>query len=173
VQALGAPCKIKKCLIIQKVTTIFLFHHAHQSLTRLFWDHTEWMVPRSFIWIPDMFVSQGPTPAARPSGWTRSWPGEPCLSAASWLVLLYLASISCNKAGRGVNGFGSFCRNPATQKITCLSGCHIILGFCLAFSVGSTVDLSVSYASNGWAVELHLTSLKFSMMECRQKSIMW
>jgi hypothetical protein len=80
-----------------------LFHHRKT-------DHTEWMVPHSFIWIPDMVVSQGPTPAARPSGWTLSWPGEPCLSAASWLVLLYLTSISCNKAGRGVNGFGSFCR---------------------------------------------------------------
>jgi hypothetical protein len=34
-QVLGAPRKIKKCLITHKVTTIF-FHHAHQSLTRLF-----------------------------------------------------------------------------------------------------------------------------------------
>jgi len=31
------------------------------------------------------------------------------VSAASWLVLLCLASISLNEAGRGVNGFGSFC----------------------------------------------------------------
>jgi hypothetical protein len=30
-------------------------------------DHTESMVPHSFICIPEMFVSQGPTPAARPS----------------------------------------------------------------------------------------------------------
>ena len=35
-------------------------------------DHMEYMVPRSIIWIPAMFVSQGPTPAARPSGWTLS-----------------------------------------------------------------------------------------------------
>jgi len=35
-QALGAPGKIKKCPITTEVTTIFLFHHAHQNLTRLF-----------------------------------------------------------------------------------------------------------------------------------------
>jgi len=34
-----------------------------------------------------MFVSQGPTPAVRPSEWTLSSVGEPCLSAASWLAL--------------------------------------------------------------------------------------
>jgi hypothetical protein len=28
------------------------------------------MVPRFFIWIPEIFVSEGPTPAARPSEWT-------------------------------------------------------------------------------------------------------
>ena len=28
------------------------------------------MVPRFFIWIPEIFVSQGPTPAARLSEWT-------------------------------------------------------------------------------------------------------
>jgi hypothetical protein len=33
-------------------------------------DHTEYMVPRFFIWISEIFVSQGPTPAARPSEWT-------------------------------------------------------------------------------------------------------
>ena len=35
-------------------------------------DHTEYMVPRSFIWLPEIFVSRDPTPAARPSGWTLS-----------------------------------------------------------------------------------------------------
>ncbi len=35
-QALGAPRKIKKCLITHKVTTNFLFHQAHQYLPRLF-----------------------------------------------------------------------------------------------------------------------------------------
>ncbi len=34
------------------------------------WNHRECMVPRSFIWLPEMVVSQDPTPAARPSGWT-------------------------------------------------------------------------------------------------------
>ena len=33
------------------------------------------------------------------------------MSAASWLALPCLASISSNEAGCGVNGFGSFCRN--------------------------------------------------------------
>src|SRR5680860_420466 len=60
---------------------------------------------------PSIFASQGPTPAARPSGWTLSCASEPCLSTASWLALPCLASISVNEAGRGVNGFGSFCRN--------------------------------------------------------------
>ena len=76
-------------------------------------DHTECMVPRSFIWTSAMFVSQGPTPAVRPSEWTLSSVGEPCLSAASWLALPCLASISFHEAGRGVNGFGYFCRNKS------------------------------------------------------------
>ena len=76
-------------------------------------DHTQFMVPRSFIWTSAMFVSQGPTPAVRPSEWTLSSVGEPCLSAASWLALPCLASILCYEAGWGVNGFGYFCRNKS------------------------------------------------------------
>jgi hypothetical protein len=37
-----------------------------------FRDYTECMVPHSFSRIPEMFISQCPTPAARPSGWTLS-----------------------------------------------------------------------------------------------------
>ena len=35
-QALGAPGKIQKGLITREVTRLFVFHHAHQYLTRLF-----------------------------------------------------------------------------------------------------------------------------------------
>ncbi len=79
---------------------------------------------------PSIFASQGPTPAARPSGWTRSCASEPCLSPASWLALPCLASISLNEAGRGVNGFGSFCRNkkpvlsPAEGDLGCRAETH-------------------------------------------------
>ena len=76
-------------------------------------DHTEYMVPCSFIWPSAIFVFQGPTPAARPSEGTLSFVGEPCLSAASWLALPCLASISNNEAERGVTGFGYFCRNKS------------------------------------------------------------
>ncbi len=34
----------------------------------LFWDHTEYMVPRSFMCVPERFVSHGPTPAGWPKG---------------------------------------------------------------------------------------------------------
>lgn len=37
-----------------------------------FRDYTESMAPHSFSRIPEMFISQCPTPAARPSGWTLS-----------------------------------------------------------------------------------------------------
>ena len=36
---LGAPGKIKNCLITTEVTTTCLLHHAHQYLTRLFCAH--------------------------------------------------------------------------------------------------------------------------------------
>ena len=74
-------------------------------------DHTEYMVPSSFIWIPAMFVSHGPTPAGWPTGGTLSSVGRPCLSGASWPALLKVASVLSHEARRGVSGFGSFCRN--------------------------------------------------------------
>ncbi len=61
-----------------------------------------------------------PTPAVRLKGWTLFSPGGPCLSAASWSALPLPASDPSDQAGRGVNGFGSFCRNkrasPAGAK---------------------------------------------------------
>ncbi len=69
------------------------------------------MVPSSFIWIPELFISQGPTPAVWPKGGTRSSVGKPCVSGASWPALLKVASVLSHEAGRGVSGFGSFCRN--------------------------------------------------------------
>jgi len=81
------------------------------------------MVPSSFIWIPAMFVSHGPTPAGWPTGGTLSAVGRPCLSpsirlrtsSASWPALLKLASGLSHEARRGVSGFGSFCRNKRTS----------------------------------------------------------
>jgi len=53
-------------------------------------------------------------------GGTLSAVGRPCLSGASWPALLKLASGLSHEARRGVNGFGSFCRNkrasPAGAK---------------------------------------------------------
>jgi len=80
-------------------------------------DHTKHMVPSSFIWIPAMFLSQGPTPAVWPKGGTLSSVGGPCLSpsirlrisSARWPALLTLASVLSHEARRGVSGFGSFC----------------------------------------------------------------
>jgi len=37
------------------------------------------------------------------------------VSAASWAALPWLASASFDEAGRGVNGFGSFCRNKRSS----------------------------------------------------------
>ena len=83
-------------------------------------DHTEYRVPRSFMCVPERFVSHGPTPAVWPKGGTLSSAGGPCLSGASWSALLRLASVRSNEARRGVNGFGAFCRNkrasPAGAK---------------------------------------------------------
>ena len=35
-----------------------------------FSDHTKYMAPRSFMWITEMFVPHGPTPAFWPKGGT-------------------------------------------------------------------------------------------------------
>ncbi len=90
-------------------------------------DHTEYMVSGSFIWTSAMFVSQGPTPAIRPSEWTLSSVGEPCLSAASWLALrVWRPShvMSSNGASMVLTTFAETKvarlpgRTPATQKST-------------------------------------------------------
>ena len=78
------------------------------------------MVPDSFMWVTEMFVTHGPTPAVWPNGGTLSSAGGPCLSEASWTALPRLTSVRSNEARRGVNGFGTFCRNkrasPAGAK---------------------------------------------------------
>ena len=43
--------------------------------------------------------------------------GGPCLSLASWPAFLWVASVQSEKTGRGVNGFGSFCRNKRTSAV--------------------------------------------------------
>ncbi len=67
-----------------------------------------------------MIVSHKPMPAVWPKGRTPLSAGGPCLSKASWSTLLSLASVPSNEARRGINGFGSFCRNkrasPARAK---------------------------------------------------------
>ncbi len=84
------------------------------------WNHIKYMPPRSFMFVPEWFIFHVPTPAVWPKGWTLSSVGGPCLSGASWSALLRLASIRSQEARRGVNGFGSFCRNkrasPAGAK---------------------------------------------------------
>ncbi len=85
-----------------------------------FCDHTEHMVFRCFMCVPERFVP-GPTPAVRPTGGMLSFTAGPCVSpstrlrtgSASWSALLRLASVRSNEARRGVNGFGAFC---STQK---------------------------------------------------------
>jgi len=57
-----------------------------------FSDHTKYMAPRSFMWITEMVVPHGPTPAVWPKGWTLSSAAGPCLSGASWSALRRLAS---------------------------------------------------------------------------------
>jgi len=77
------------------------------------------MVPVSFMWVTEMFVSPGPTPTVWPKGGTLSFTGGPYLSpstwlridSASWSALPRLVSVPSNKAGWGVNGFVSFCQN--------------------------------------------------------------
>ena len=63
--------------------------------------HDEYIVPRSFMWVPEMFDSHGPRPAVWPKGGTLSSVGGPCLSGASWSALLRLTSIRSNEARRG------------------------------------------------------------------------
>jgi hypothetical protein len=91
-------------------------------------DHTEYRVPRSFLCVPERFVSHGSTPAVWPNGGTLSSAGGPCVSpstklrtgSASWSALRRLASVLSHEARRGVIGFGAFCRNkrasPAGAK---------------------------------------------------------
>jgi len=67
-----------------------------------------------------MIISHGPMPAVWSKGRTPLSAGGPCLSGASWSALRSLASVPSNEARRGINGFGSFCRNkrasPAGAK---------------------------------------------------------
>ena len=86
------------------------------------------MVPRSFMWSPEWFVSHGPTPAVWPKGGMLSSAGGPCLSpstklrinSASGSAFPKFASVLSHEAGRGVNGFRAFCRkkraSPAGTK---------------------------------------------------------
>jgi len=80
------------------------------------WDHTECMVPRFFIWIPEIFISRGPTPVVRLHGRTLLSFCGPCLSAASWTAL-HLASVPSNMAGLGVNGFVYFSRKKSRSAV--------------------------------------------------------
>ena len=75
---------------------------------------------------PLMALSGGPTPATRPSGRTLVSIGGPCLSAASWLVLLFVTSAQSDAAGGASLVLGPFAekkgprlpgRNPATALI--------------------------------------------------------
>ena len=59
---------------------------------------------------PFMIISHGPMPAVWPKGRAPLSAGGPCLSQASWSALRNLASVP-SEARRGINGFGSFCRN--------------------------------------------------------------
>ncbi|MEO8325056.1 MAG: hypothetical protein ABI618_04350 [Nitrospirota bacterium] len=55
-----------------------------------------------------------PTPAGWPQGGTVFASRGPCVSLASWSALQSVRVPLCNQASRGVNGFGSFCRNKRT-----------------------------------------------------------
>jgi hypothetical protein len=72
--------------------------------------------------------SGGPTSATRPSGRTLVAIGGPCLSAASWLALLVVASVQSAEAGGASLVLGPFAktkgprlpgRNPATPRMAC------------------------------------------------------
>ncbi len=82
-----------------------------QSSTGLRKNHTEYMAPRSFMRVPELLHLPCPTPADWPKGGTLLSAGGPCLSRASWSALRKFASVPSYEARRGVNGFGSFCRN--------------------------------------------------------------
>ncbi len=77
---------------------------------------------------PLLISSGGPTPATRPSGRTLVAIGGPCLSAASWLALLVVASVQSAEAGGASLVLGPFAktkgprlpgRNPATPRMAC------------------------------------------------------
>ncbi len=58
-----------------------------------------------------------PTPAGWPQGGTLLASSGPCVSPASWSALLPVSVPPLLKeARRGVNGFGSFCRNKRTSS---------------------------------------------------------
>ena len=86
------------------------------SYSSLSLDHTDYIAPRYFMWVTEILISQGPTPAVWPKGGTLSFIGGPCLSGASWSALLRLASVRSHEARRGVTGFGSFCRNKRASS---------------------------------------------------------
>jgi len=75
------------------------------------------MVPPFLIWIPEIFVSQGPTPAARPSEWTLYMSRRALFERSELARPPVPASISLNEAGRGVTGFGYFCRNKSGSAV--------------------------------------------------------
>jgi hypothetical protein len=92
-------------------------------------DHTEYRVPRSFLCVPERFVSHGSTPAVWPNGGTLSSAGGPCVSPSTKLrtgssdwrpsapmrpggASLVLGPFAGTKGPR-LPG-----RNPATQNIT-------------------------------------------------------
>jgi hypothetical protein len=80
----------------------------------------------SLLAIPLMVPSEDPTPATRPSGRTLLAIGGPCLSTASWLAFLVLASVQSDEPGGASVVLGPFAktkgprlpgRNPATLRI--------------------------------------------------------
>ena len=83
-------------------------------------DHTEYRPHPCSMCVTELLDSPTPTPAGWLKGGTLSSVGGPCLSGASWSALRRLTYLPSNGARRGVNGFGSFCRNkrasPAGAK---------------------------------------------------------
>src|SRR5690606_23583786 len=77
--------------------------------------HPEYMPLRFYMRVTDKFSSYVPTPAVWPNGGTPSAAGGPCLSEASWPALLSWCPSVPIEARRGVNGFGSFCRNKRSS----------------------------------------------------------
>jgi len=62
-----------------------------------------------------MVPSGGPTPAIRPSGRTLVSIGGPCLSAASWLALLIVASVQSDEAGGASVVLGPFAKTKGPR----------------------------------------------------------